>query len=217
MKIFGLNHLCLLCQITTSEKCSLCKDCEKILPKIPLDHTRKYNNKNLIFNQIISLFEYRFPINYLVTQLKFQQDLACAKLLGDLMATYLPDFYTDNALPDILIPVPLHPKRLRERGFNQALEMARPISNTLKIPIEKFAFRRIKDTLPQSLLPKKTRLENLKNAFSLATTTLPFAKDKHVAIIDDVLTTGETLENFALTLKKQGIQKIDAWCFAQAI
>jgi len=196
--------LCLLCHEITQKTHQLCVDCEKILPKA----------KNIIypdFHKIIIPFEYNFPMDKLITRLKFQHQLSHAKILGKLLANHVVEHYNNEPLPELLIPIPLHLKRLQERGFNQAAEIAKPLSKTLKIPIEKYAFVRKKHTEAQSSLEKQARLKNIKNAFDMIA---PISA-KHVAIIDDVVTTGETLKEFAKILRKNGIHKIDAWCLAQ--
>jgi ComF family protein len=119
--------------------------------------------------------------------------------------------YHNQPLPSLIIPVPLHPKRLRERGFNQALEIAKPISKKLKIPIDKKSCYRIRHTAAQSGLSQSDRLKNLANAFEMKKPLIA----KHIALIDDVMTTGQTLMELANLLYKNGVEKIDIWCCAK--
>jgi ComF family protein len=127
------------------------------------------------------------------------------------MAEKVRRYYQNQNPPDCIIPVPLHPLRLKQRGFNQALEIARPIAKKLKIPIDTTHCLRIVATLPQAAISATARKHNIKNAFIVN----PLLKAKHVAIVDDVLTTGSTVTELAQRLKKSGVQKIDIWCCAR--
>lgn len=113
--------------------------------------------------------------------------------------------------PEVIIPVPLHKARLRERGYNQALELARPVAHILQIPIDKHCCQRVKNTQAQSLLRAKERKQNIRGAFVVAE-TLSY---KHVAVIDDVITTGYTIREFCGKLRCAGVQRIDVWSCAK--
>ncbi|MBU0455786.1 MAG: phosphoribosyltransferase family protein [Pseudomonadota bacterium] len=108
--------------------------------------------------------------------------------------------------------MPLHLKRLKERGFNQAIELSRPITKSLKIPIDLHACTRIKSTLPQTLIAPNERKKNVRNAFH-ANDSL---KGKYVVILDDVMTSGETINALCKQLKAQQVKRIDVWCCARA-
>ena len=112
---------------------------------------------------------------------------------------------------DLLVPVPLHPHRLKQRGFNQALELARPLSHQLGIPLAESSCLRIRNTEPQQGLKVKARKRNLKNAFI----GLSHVRGQHVAIIDDVVTTGTTTNSVARALLNAGAKACDVWCFAR--
>ena len=116
------------------------------------------------------------------------------------------------ALPTQLIPVPLHHTRLRERGFNQATELARRIGRELGIEIGLRCARRHRATQPQSLLSPTARRLNLRHAFSVQDTALA----QHVAIVDDVMTTGHTGNELAKVLKQAGVQRVEVWVIARA-
>jgi len=207
MKFFNFNpigHICLLCHESTQKKLALCNDCEKTLP-----FTEKIQNPD--FNKTIILFDYLFPVDKLITRLKFQHHLINASLFGQLLSNKISQLYHNQDMPSLLIPVPLHIKRLRERGFNQALEIAKPISKQLKIPIDKKSCYRIRHTAAQSGLSQQDRLKNLKNAFDMKK---PLTT-KHIALIDDVMTTGQTLKELANLLRKNGVETIDVWCCAK--
>lgn len=145
----------------------------------------------------------------LIRGLKFHQQLANARVLVQLM---LPSLEALNDRPDLILPVPLHPERLRERGFNQSLELARHLGKTLNIPVDTKSCERIKATLPQSGLGKKERKKNVRGAFALRGPL----KVRHLVLVDDVITTGNTLEELARLCKKAGVEKVSAWCAARA-
>lgn len=161
---------------------------------------------------VYSLFDYVAPIQRLILDLKFHQRLVNARLLGELLLEkIIHDWYQTKPLPTLLIPVPLHPQRLKERGFNQALEIARPISQRLQLKIATQAIQRVKNTAMQTELNAEQRKHNLKNAFQ---TTSHFT-GQHVAMIDDVMTTGSTFSELSRCLLDQGAATIDAWCCAR--
>ena len=114
-------------------------------------------------------------------------------------------------MPELLLPVPLHPKRLRERGFNQALEIARPLGRRFQIPVEARACRRIRATRPQSELALAERRGNLRGAFAVRGALTA----RHLAIVDDVVTTGATVSALARVLLRQGVQRVDVWAVAR--
>ncbi len=113
------------------------------------------------YDEVLSLFEYAFPVDQWVRQLKFGKNLVYARLLGELMAEWIAQHYQNKALPQCIIPMPLNSKRLRQRGFNQSLELARPIAKKMKIMLEPFLYRRIRNTLQQSKIPLSQRKKNV--------------------------------------------------------
>lgn len=115
-------------------------------------------------------------------------------------------------MPHYLLPVPLHPERLRERGYNQALELARPLSRILGIPIAHRLCTRRRATLAQTSLDGGERRRNLRGAFLPSLGEMP----RHVAIIDDVVTTGTTVEELARTLRLAGVEVVEVWACARA-
>lgn len=167
--------------------------------------------KPLPFHKLYILFSYTEIIKKLITGLKFQQRLIYGHILGTLLAEKISPQYTNEKLPDIIIPVPLHKKRLRERGFNQAIELARPISKKLNIPIEYKRCERVVNTAAQSNLPANQRSNNVKNAF-VGHKQLAY---QHIALLDDVMTTGHTLIEISRALYYVGVKRIDVWCCAR--
>lgn len=154
-------------------------------------------------------FIFQSGIRYLIHNLKFHNSYKNSRLLGRLISESLQN---TASLPELIIPVPLHPVRYRQRGFNQSLEIARTVSNQLKIPLDYSSCQRKKYTLQQSDLPAKRRKNNLRNAFTIAR---PINAD-HIVILDDVMTTGATANELAKTLKKAGVCRVDVWVCARA-
>lgn len=166
-----------------------------------------------VYQRIISLFDYQDPIRKFIIGLKFQHKLLYAQLLGQLMAQHLTIAYQHQPLPDVIIPVPLHKKRCRQRGFNQALELARVVGKQLEILTDYRAIQRIKNTKAQSDLPAKQRPQNVKNAFAVGA---QIAVYQHIAIIDDVITTGSTVKAIVAEIKKMNAAiHIDIWTVAK--
>jgi ComF family protein len=216
---------CLLCGRRSSSKLDLCPACERELPwnrescrrcAAPLppgDETRVCGHclrQPPAWHAAASPLRYTWPLDQLILRFKFKADLATGRLLGNLLAGFLA---ADTASPpDCLIPVPLHPSRLRERGFNQALELARPVSQRLKVPLTPGLCRRIRHTEVQSRLDARSRQRNLRGAFKV---TAPVA-GLDVAILDDVVTTGATVAALASALREAGVNGIRVWSLARA-
>jgi len=153
-------------------------------------------------------------ISNLITGLKFNAQLPYGNLLGHLMAHHIKSHYQDaRVIPDVIIPMPLHPNRLRQRGFNQVCILAKPIKQILGIPIQYDVVKRQYDTASQSSLSAKKREKNMWHAF-----TCPQPLNTNcVAIVDDVMTTGSTIKSLCKTLLAQGkIKEVHVWCCARA-
>jgi ComF family protein len=165
------------------------------------------------FTRTIAALRYTFPIDALIHTLKYQSNLAIAPILANLLITRLKGLKATERMPDIIIPMPLHPVRLRERGFNQAMEISRYISKHMGIVLLPDSCQRIKHTPPQTGLPWKDRHKNIRKAFSCK---IDFS-GKHVALVDDVMTTGATLNELAKALKKQGATEISNWVIARTL
>ncbi len=184
---------CLRCGLPLALPAAACGHCQRRPP--PLTETR-------------AVFRYDTPLDRLLPRLKFHNDLAAGRLCGELMAGALAD--ADR--PDALIPLPLHRSRLRERGFDQALELARPLAGALRLPLLDDGLLRVRDTAPQSRLDAPARRRNLRRAFAMRPgVTLP----AHVALVDDVMTTGATLHAAADALLRAGAKRVDAWVCAR--
>jgi ComF family protein len=135
--------------------------------------------------------------------------LYAGRALSELLIKFIE---TNNAkLPEIIIPVPLHPTRLKERGFNQALELAKPIARHFNIPLDTKSCKRTKATATQSTLDKKIRIKNMRGAFEIVRDI----KCDHLVLIDDVVTTGTTVNELAKVIKSCGVKRVDVWALAR--
>ncbi len=151
---------------------------------------------------------YEAPFKRLIGALKFRHQLHLAAALGRLFCQELP---RSHNLPDLILPVPLHPRRLRERGFNQSLELARSVAAGLRLPLAYRGCRRVVATPPQRGLDQRARRKNLRNAFVAD----PSVKGLHIALFDDVITTGATVTAASLALLDAGAERIDVWALAR--
>lgn len=223
-----LPSLCILCGYLTRNAYTICEACQRELPILPhscqqcAQFLRFSPSQPLIcgycqkdkpaFDLTHALFPYEPPISQFITRLKFQGKLQYAKTLSELMTLRIQTtWYNNKPLPDLIIPIPLHKERLQQRGFNQTTEIARPIARALKIPIDNQLVKRIKPTLAQSGLTRDARVKNIAHAFAIN-------KDlsgKTIALLDDVITTGNTVRECAKLLKKHGATRIDVWCLAR--
>jgi ComF family protein len=151
---------------------------------------------------------YEAPFKQLISAFKFQQRLHLAAALGRLFCQQLPRTHT---LPDLILPVPLHPSRLRERGFNQSLELARRVASELRLPMAHRGCRRVIATPPQRGLEQRARQKNLRRAFTADASV----KGLHIALFDDVITTGATVTAASQALLHAGARQVDVWALAR--
>jgi len=161
------------------------------------------------YARCIAALRYGFPADALIQALKYRSQLALARLFAEVMGTAV----AHAPRPDALLPMPLHPDRARSRGFNQATEIARPLARRLNIPLDATSLARIRDTAPQATLPLEERLRNVKGAFRCADAVA----GKRVALLDDVMTTGATLNEAAKALKRAGATEVSLWVVARAL
>lgn len=159
------------------------------------------------FDRTVAPMQYQTPISALMSRFKFHQDLAASRLLAELFCRH-----TDHIdLPEALIPVPLHGRRLRQRGFDQALELAKAIARHKGLPLCTDILARVRHTDAQTELNAAQRRRNCKDAFVLKKRSLP----SHVALLDDVMTTGTTVSECAKVLKQAGVNRVDIWVMAR--
>lgn len=151
--------------------------------------------------------QYLAPVSILVPRFKFRQDLAAGRLLVEIFCRMTPQLEK----PDVIVPVPLHRGRLRARGFDQALELAKGIARNKAIPLRSDLLSRIRHTDAQTHLNGSQRRQNCQNAFIVNDKNLP----AHIALVDDVMTTGTTVRECAKVLLNAGAKRVDIWVLAR--
>ena len=204
-------RLCQRCLADSPWISHACTQCSLPLPTGAADsRCGRCQQRPPAFDATTALFHYQPPVDYLIKQLKFANELAMIPLLSALLSERLSARHAP--LPALLVPVPLHHTRLRERGFNQATELSRRIGRELGIRSDHRLCRRNRNTRPQSLLSPNARRLNLRNAFSLQGGRIT----GHIAIVDDVMTTGHTSNELARVLKQAGAEQVEVWVIARA-
>ncbi|MDR2451569.1 MAG: ComF family protein [Candidatus Accumulibacter sp.] len=202
---------CLLCGQHSGGEI-LCRACADDLPRLPASRCRRCAlpipsgeccgrclGRPPHYDRTLAVFRYGFPVDGLIQSFKYGHRLAIAAFLGGELAALAKD-----AAVDLVVPLPLHPSRLRERGFNQALELARPVARALDKPLDAGACRRVRPTPAQAGLPWKERKKNVRGAFDCARELA----GRRILLVDDVMTTGASLDECARTLKKHGAAEI---------
>jgi ComF family protein len=168
------------------------------------------------FDATVVAADYAAPLDRLALALKFGGRLELAPLLADMIRdTLLRN--REFALPSRLTAVPLGSHRLIERGFNQALEIAKPLSRSLGIPVDARLLVRQRETRAQSLLHPDERHANMRHAFLVPADAIERVRGQHLGVIDDVMTTGETLDEVAATLKRFGATRVTNFVFARTL
>jgi len=165
------------------------------------------------FDCVIAGYAYNDVLAYLISQLKFHRRLSSSRILGYCLAPLLKQYYRNEVWPEVMIPVPLHWRRLWRRGFNQSYEIARYLGKQIQTPIYHRGIKKIKATPQQSSLSAQRRHHNLNNAFQVGA-NIGF---DHVAILDDVVTTGATCNALAKQLKRAGVKRVDVWTVARTL
>jgi ComF family protein len=183
----------------------LCGYCQVACPKPPAEQPGGD------FDAIRTLFLYADPTDRLVTGLKFRGEMACARVLGTLLARHI--LAADSRLPQVLVPMPLHSSRYRERGFNQAEAIATHVAARTRVKLDNSLLQRVRATAPQTTLSAAERRRNCAGAFAVH-------PDRHaptrVALLDDVMTTGSTAAAAAATLRAAGARHVELWVCAVA-
>lgn len=211
---------CLLCAASSGADL-LCPACAADLPRLPaaacprcaLPSTRGEVCGHCLarpphYDATFAAFRYGFPIDKLVQSFKYGHRLALGSHFGRQLA-----LLSESADADLIIPLPLHPRRLRERGFNQALELARPVGKAWHIPIDAHSCRRIRHTKAQADLPWRERTRNVRGAFDCASDFT----GKRLLLVDDVMTTGASLDELARTVKLHGAVRVTLLVLARAL
>ena len=220
-----LPSLCPACGATAEKGQGLCQGCTQTLPGLgyacprcakPYEHADiqgecgACQKRPPAFERGIALYRYAPPVDHFIRELKFNRQLGLARLLGEHLAKRV----MDEPRPDRIIPVPLHRARLRERGYNQALEIARPLARALDVPIDFQSLQRVRATLPQTGLAVAARRKNVRDAFRLR--AADSVRGQHLALVDDVMTTGSTAQAAAKCLRAAGADKVEVWVVARA-
>lgn len=213
------DAICLNCRDHFfTEHATRCTQCAHTIPHSAADHPMLCGSclsDPPAFDATIAATHYLAPVDHLVLALKFGGHLALAPLFANLLRDALKRTPMD-APPTLLTIVPLGSQRLIERGFNQAQEIARPLAKRLGIPLHPQLAQRQRDTLAQSSLPPDERRKNVRRAFAVNAKHVPLIKNRHIGIVDDVMTTGETLNELAATFKRAGATHVTNFVFARA-
>ncbi|MGZ5084740.1 MAG: phosphoribosyltransferase family protein [Usitatibacter sp.] len=214
----GWDEDCLLC--SGLAKSALCEACERALPHLVCACVRcavpipaagvcgACQRRGPAFDDALAAFEYRFPLDRMVHRFKYGGDLA----LGRWLALRLADRASAGTRPDLLVAPPVAASRLRERGFNQAVVIAAHVGRRLRVGHEPAAFAKTRETAPQPGLNRRERLANLRGSFRCELRL----RGEHVAIVDDVITTGATTHALARLLKDGGASRVSVWALARA-
>ncbi len=217
-----LPNLCLLCRCHSDDGL-LCRWCHQAMPwlgpacrccALPLsqaaDLCGRCLHKPLPVARSVALFRYDSWASALIHRFKFNQQLRIGHYLSASLIDAVRQAYVDDVMPAAIVPVPLHAQRLTERGFNQALEMAKPISHALALPLLRDTVQRTGATRDQIGLSALERRRNVRGVFEI-NGQLP----KHIVLVDDVVTTGATVLALAKLAKRQGAERVDVWCVAR--
>ena len=187
------QHPCRVCAQPLETEKMTCGQCQHMAPS---------------YNRVLAPLRYRNEVRQLIIDLKFNGKLRNARLLAEIFHRHTPD---DN-LADCLLPIPLHPKRLRERGYNQSVEIARHLSRITRVRLDVTSAKRVRHTKRQSELSLKDKKSNVRGAFTVSFSAVP----RNVAIIDDVMTSGHTVNELARVLKQAGVETVYVWAMARA-
>lgn len=211
---FLLPPRCVLCGRAGQRPChDLCAACEAELPVASPGLCPELAVHGLAgCDRLFAVCAYASPVDTLIHALKYGGQLAIGRVLGGLLAGGVGDLGLHLDV-DCLVPVPLHPRRHAERGFNQSAEIARFAARRLSLPFEPRLAVRCRDTRSQVGLPLADRRSNLRGAFAADSGRL---RGRRIAIVDDVLTTGSTAAELASTLQRWGATSVDVWCVARA-
>jgi ComF family protein len=154
-------------------------------------------------------YRYAYPLDHLVRGLKFRNELACGRVLGELFGRCV--LASGEPLPEAIIPVPLAPRRYRERGYNQASELALAIRRVTGVPVRTDVVIRRRETAEQAGLDRNARRKNVRGAFA----AVAALRARYVAILDDVVTTGSTVRELAAVVHEAGVEQVTVWAIAR--
>ena len=214
-----LPERCLLCG-ARAPAAEFCRDCLRDMPgrssqrcrvcAIPVDGAPvcgRCLRDPPGYSHTVAAADYRFPLDAAITRLKYAADLSLIAPLGQMLVRAV----RDQAVPDLIVPMPLSAAGLRARGFNQAGELARVVARALAASLSLNVATRCKDTAPQASLPFDRRTANVRGAFTCDASVAGL----RVTLIDDVMTTGATAEELARTLRRAGAADVGVWVVAR--
>lgn len=216
-----LPAACVLCNHYHREKYAVCQSCSRFLVQIkhgcstcrlPLDNEEVKQcgyciKKKPAYDRLLTAYSFEEPLRALLHEFKYREALYLRSFMAKLMLDAKP---AEDYQPDFLVPIPMHPARLRERGFNQAAELTKILARQLNIPSDLTLCEKTINTTAQVHLGSKHRNRNLQKAFIAKPCSF-----RHITLVDDLLTTGSTANALALALKKQGVATVDIWCLAR--
>lgn len=206
----GDRDLCRACEADIQTNGHACRACAIPLPEGAHQQLcGQCLQQPPLFDSAWSPFLYVQPLEWIIQQIKFNSRFASTRVLADLLAQQVSGF---SRRPDCIIAVPLHPRRMRERGFNQSLEMIKLVAKQHSIPVDNKNCWREKYARPQTGMNAKQRRQNIKGAFKFNNVN----QCQHVLLFDDVITTGSTVTELTGVLKRQGVKRVDVWSLARA-
>lgn len=222
-----IKQRCLLCASHDSEDVGLCNACLNSLPWHNTPQCPQCGLSTQIvhatcsrclssppdFDATHALFSYNFPIDRMLQHYKYKNSLHLADTFASLLHRKRFSKYSTQNHIDLIIPMPMHPARLKERGFNQALEIAKLLSKDMQIKLDYTSCQRSKYTPPQASLPLKERVKNIHGVFHCQQNL----QGLKIAIVDDVMTTGASLNEVSKTLKQAGSDHVECWAIARTL
>ena len=217
---------CMLCLSRADTGIELCHACQMELPwlgaacrrcalPLPVDGQLcgQCQNGAPGFTRVIAPFRYAFPLDSLIPAFKYHRQYAFGRLMAELLTQALREEYRAQPAPQCLVPMPLHHRRQAQRGFNQATELARPVARALQLPLLSDALQRVRATESQQGLSAADRRRNLQGAFRCQAAAS--IEGRHVALLDDVVTTGASVRAASRVLLEAGAEQVSVWCIAR--
>jgi len=218
-----MDHSCVLCAQKADLPVELCTPCKAVL----LDESNRCQRCGVgmpygsgscgrcqhrppEYDHCEAVLGYTLEAGQLIRQLKYNQKTSISQVMAYLLAEHLQKHR--EVLPEAIIPVPIHRNRLYRRGFNQTMEIAKYLGQFLDVPVDYKSCQRTKQVESQTQLGMSARRNNVKGVFRL----IRPIEYQHVAILDDVVTTGATVEELTHVLKEAGVKNVEVWCCVRA-
>ena len=204
----GHDAICKPCHTLLKPLGPACQHCATLLPDAIYPVCGQCCIKRQDVDRVMTAYRFDEPLRTLLHEFKYHQGLYLSNFLTELILDALND---EAKKTQCLIPVPMHPLRIRQRGFNQAAVLAKRLGRRLNITYDLSGCHKISNTAPQATLNAKLRKKNIHNTFRANPLVY-----QHITLIDDLLTTGSTANELARVLKQQGAMRVDLWCCARA-